>query len=112
MATLVGVILQLVKMNLTKLYLVLTALAVLLLPELSFAQEKLSDQLCELRQMFCGAGGGVLMAVAITTVGITTFSGRIHWSFALTITAALVMFIKADWIADMFIDGVVLCTCI
>lgn len=92
------------------------ALAVLLLPELSFAQnnETLSEQLCELRQMFCGGAGTALISVTIIIIGLALFSGKIHWSFVMIMSVAIIIFVNAHNIADMILlpEDSVDCVCL
>ncbi len=89
------------------------ALAVLLLPELSYSQSDptVSSQLCIVREMFCGVVGSVIATISLVVVGATSFTGKLPWTFALIFTAALLFFMNANTFATMITSEPVECAC-
>jgi type IV secretory pathway VirB2 component (pilin) len=59
-------------------------------------QASLSDQLCELRQLFCGDAAVVIIGTMVFVVGLLFFSGRISWTFVMLLSTFAVVFISAD----------------
>lgn len=99
-----------------KLLSIITLAVMLLLPEFSFCTttdaQPLSEKLCELRQMICGGGAGLGIAlVVIVTIGLMTIIGKINWSFVVIMSACLIFYFSANMVASWVIDDDVDCEC-
>lgn len=94
----------------------ISALAVflILLPELSFSQDTatVSEKLCEFRQMLCGGGAGVGIAViVIVGIALMIFIGKINWVFVFIMAGCMIFYFSADQITTLLFDNEVDCPC-
>ncbi len=88
-------------------FLITLAVWFALLPDFSFAQVKpVSEKLCEFRQMLCGGGAGLGIAmIVIVTVGLLTIIGKVNWTFVLIMGGCLIIYFAADQITTEFMGG-------
>jgi type IV secretory pathway VirB2 component (pilin) len=52
------------------------------------APPTLSNQICKIRQLFCGDTGLVLVATAVFTLGVLMFIGKVTWQTATIMAVA------------------------
>lgn len=71
----------------------------------------LSQQLCDLRQMFCGKTAYVVMMISIIIMGLLLFAGKLTWTFVLLVCTAGAIFVSAERVASLMISYPVDCQC-
>lgn len=104
-------------------YLYLITLLIIAVPQLAFAgvpdpEPVLYEEICEIRQMFCGGAGLVFASATIVTLGIMVFVGKITWRTVLVTAAGLLIFLGAEGVVESIFspppgsDVVSACSCV
>jgi len=56
----------------------------------------LYEDLCQIRKLFCGAVGMVIVTFVITTIAISIFLGKFSWNSIIVTLVGLALFIGAE----------------
>lgn len=78
------------------------------LNEIHPMQTYTETKLCQVRRIFCGKTGQVIVAVTIFLLGLLIASNKISWTTAFFATVGMIVFYAAEDVAGLFGDQALL----
>jgi type IV secretory pathway VirB2 component (pilin) len=67
-------------------------------------RDTIFNDICQIRQMFCGNAALVIVATAVFVVGLMFFTGRTSWTAVLVIVTGAVIFTSAEVITNQLLQ--------
>ncbi len=58
------------------------------------------DEICDIRQMFCGGATLAIAAGAVAVIGLLLFVGKADMSILLVTTVGIIIFVSADLLVE------------
>lgn len=60
----------------------------------------LYEEICEIRQMFCGGAAVAFVTIVVISVGVMAFMGKLPWTVVMVLATGMVIFLSAESVME------------